>query len=53
MEQVNRLDIPIYLERGLPLEKDHVFAQATHGQVNLVIAVAPCPSAIKNAIMEA
>lgn len=43
LEQVNRLDIPIYLERGLPLEKDHVFAQATHGQVNLVIVSCALP----------
>ncbi|WP_444811359.1 hypothetical protein ACQ0P2_01335 [Streptococcus canis] len=43
LEQVNRLDIPIYLERGLPLEKDHVFAQATHGQVDLVIVSCALP----------
>ena len=48
LERVNRLDIPIYLGRGLPLERDYVSAQDTHGIDGLGDSLLQ-PSVIKEA----
>ncbi|SQF66140.1 nucleoside hydrolase [Streptococcus dysgalactiae] len=48
LERVNRLDIPIYLGRGIPLERDYVSAQDTHGIDGLGDSLLQ-PSVIKEA----
>lgn len=48
LERVNRLDIPIYLGRGIPLERDYVSAQDTHGIDGLDDSLLK-PSVIKEA----